>query len=772
MSSKIKYFLIGSYALFLTSCGPLWTETEKEGLNKIENKKGQTLVYSPISGVKILTVDRFAFKDLNQNDTLDPYEDWRLSADKRAENLASKMTIEQIAGLMLYSGHQRIPGGGFGRGGTYNGKPFKDSGAKASDLTDQQVDFLTNDNLRHVLITSVESTEVAAIWNNNAQALVEGLGMGIPANNSSDPRHGAKSDAEYTLGAGGEISRWPGPIGLAASFEPQLVRQFGDIASKEYRALGIATALSPQIDMATDPRWSRFNGTFGPSPDLATDMGSAYIDGFQTSSKEKEIGSGWGHESVNAMAKHWPGGGTGEGGRDAHLGLGKFGVYPGDNLQTQLKPFIEGAFALEGGTKMASAVMPYYTISFDQDPGGENVGNAYSKYLITDLLRDKYGYDGVVCTDWRITYDNNSISAFVGMPWGVEHLSIAERHYLVLLAGCDQFGGNNDAIPVLEAYQMGVKEFGEDFMRARFEKSAVRLLKNIFRIGLFENPYVDVDESKSIVGNSEFMKAGYEAQLKSVVLLKNKGEVLPLNKKATVFIPQRFVPATKSFFGSEIPSRWEDPIDKELASKYFNITDDPEKADLALVVVKSPEISINSGYSVKDAKNGGNGFVPISLQYGDYLASEARESSLASDSTDTGIIDRSYKNKSAKTNNSTDLDLLVKTKQQMKGKPIITVLKLSQPTVVAEFENDIDALLVNFGVQDQAILDVITGSYEPTGLLPLQMPLNMATVETQKEDVAFDMVPYTDSESNVYDFGYGLNWKGLILDERNQTYHK
>ena len=164
MSGKIKYLLIGSYVLFLTSCSPLWTETEKDGLKTVENKKGQTLVYSPKSGVKILTVDRLAFKDLNQNDTLDPYEDWRLSADKRAEDLASKMTVEQIAGLMLYSGHQKIPGGGFGRGGTYNGKPFKESKAKASDLTDQQVDFLTNDNLRHVLITSVESTEVAAIW--------------------------------------------------------------------------------------------------------------------------------------------------------------------------------------------------------------------------------------------------------------------------------------------------------------------------------------------------------------------------------------------------------------------------------------------------------------------------------------------------------------------------------------------------------------------------------------------------------------------------------
>ena len=281
IQTLLVFSIIG---LMMTGCGPKWTETESTGFNIVTNEGGQTLGYSPESGVTILTVDRYAFKDLNQNGELDPYEDWRLSADERAADLASKMSVEQIAGLMLYSGHQRIPGGGFGAGGTYDGKPFDESGAKASDLTDQQVEFLSNDNLRHVLITSVESPEVAAVWNNNVQALVEGLGLGIPANNSSDPRHQADSDEEYTLGAGGDISRWPGPIGLAASFEPELVKKFGEIASKEYRALGIATALSPQIDIATDPRWYRFSGTFGPSPVMSTAMAKAYVDGFQTSS--------------------------------------------------------------------------------------------------------------------------------------------------------------------------------------------------------------------------------------------------------------------------------------------------------------------------------------------------------------------------------------------------------------------------------------------------------------------------------------------------------
>jgi len=255
-----------------------WSETESGTLRIVTNRGGQTLGYSTTSGVTILTDKGFAFKDLNKNGLLDNYEDWRLPAEERAKDLASQMTVEQIAGLMLYSSHQSIPAGGRGYfSGTYDGKPYGESGAKPSDLSDGQKDFLTNDNLRHVLITSIESPAVAALWNNNAQALVEGIGLGIPVNNSSDPRHRTRADAEYNAGAGGSISMWPGSLGLAATFNPDIIQQFGQIASVEYRSLGIATALSPQIDLATEPRWNRVNGTFGEDPGLATDMARAYI---------------------------------------------------------------------------------------------------------------------------------------------------------------------------------------------------------------------------------------------------------------------------------------------------------------------------------------------------------------------------------------------------------------------------------------------------------------------------------------------------------------
>jgi beta-glucosidase len=765
--------LLAISILLISGCGKKWTEEQKGTFNLVHNKGGQTLGYSPASGVKILTDGGFAFKDLNKNGKLDKFEDWRLPVDVRANDLASKLSVEQIAGLMLYSSHQSIPamGGGFFGAATYNGKPFKESGLKSSDLSDQQKTFLSDDNVRHVLITQVETPEIAALWNNNAQSLVEGLGMGIPVNISSDPRHSIDIFAEFNAGAGGRISMWPGSLGITASFDPELMRKFGTIAATEYRALGIATALSPQIDLATEPRWGRFNGTMGEDPLLATDMARAYVDGFQTSDSANVIANGWGYRSVNAMVKHWPGGGPEEGGRDAHFGYGAYAVYPGKSFNTHLLTFTEGAFKLSGPTSSAAAVMPYYTISYDVDTvNKENVGNGYNKYIITDLLRGKYHFDGVVCTDWGVTGDVSAVFKFEGKSWGMEQKSVAERHYKVLMAGVDQFGGNNDKKPVLAAYQLGVKEHGEEFMRKRFEESAVRLLKNCFRVGLFENPYLDPSESKAVVGNPGFMKAGYEAQLRSVVMIKNSGKVLPVKEKVKVFIPKKYEPAGSNWFGMKTPERWSDPISHEIAGKFFTVVDKPEEADIALVAISSPETG--TGYNPEAVKKGDNGYVPISLQYKKYTAVDARAHSLAGGSPFEKFTDRTFKGKSYEVRNSFDLKMVTETKAKMGKKPVIVLINVSNPMVFSDLEKSSDAILVHFGVQNQALLELVTGVAEPSALLPFQMPADMKTVEEQQEDVPRDMVCFKDSDGNTYDFGFGLNWSGVIKDARVSKYVK
>ncbi|MBP5335727.1 MAG: glycoside hydrolase family 3 C-terminal domain-containing protein [Bacteroidales bacterium] len=736
----LKAVALAAAAVVFASCGPKWQETGKDGYNLVIQKKGSTLGYSPSSGVTLLTKGGYAFKDLNRNGELDTYEDWRKPARARAEDLASQLSIDEIAGLMLYSGHQAING---------------------PDITAAQKKFLEEDNLRAVLMTSVSSPEDAARWNNNVQAFVEGLGHGIPANNSSDPRHGAQATAEYDAGNGGRISMWPSSLGMAATFDPSLVEEFGRIASVEYRALGIATALSPQIDLATEPRWSRFNGTFGEDPNLDTDMARAYVDGFQTSSGKAEIGGGWGYESVNAMIKHWPSGGPEEGGRDAHYSYGKYAVYPGDNLQTQMKPFVEGALKLKGKTAMASAVMPYYTISYNQDPSGEQNGNSYSKYIITDLLRNTFDFDGVVCTDWNITKDYFHVEGFEGKCWGNETLTEAERHFKVIEAGVDQFGGNNEKGPVIEAYNMWVEKYGEKAARKRFEQSAVRLLMNIFRTGLFENAYLDPAATAATVGKPEFMEAGYKAQLKSIVMLKNHAGALPQKSRAKVYIPQ--VPST-----GRGATRFTDPVAESMVLKYYDKTSDPKEADFAIVFVQAP--ASGSGYSVEDRNAGGNGYVPISLQYNDYTADYARETSIAGGDPLEDFTNRSYKGKTVTTSNKSQMELVRDTKKAMGNKPVVAVISISRPMVMNEIESYCDAILLSFGIQNQAIMETISGANEPSGLLPMQLPADMRTVEEQYEDVPRDMRCHKDTDGNTYDFAFGLNWSGTISDARTEKY--
>ena len=748
-----------------------YSVSDKGDFVEITQQGGRTLGYSQNSGIKILEVEGFAFKDLNRNGKLDKYEDWRLPSEERAKDLASQLSLEEIAGLMLYSSHQQLPAKETGnKRGTYNGKIFSKSFASPEDLTDQQLDIIVKDKVRHILITKVQSPYVAAEWNNKVQALCESLDHGIPANNSSDPRHGLIADDEFNAGSGGKISVWPGLLGMAATFDPAVALSFGEVASTEYRALGMATALSPQIDLATEPRWRRVMATFGEGSKLATDFARAYTDGFQTSKGEDAREGAWGMNSVNAMVKHWPGGGTGEAGRDAHFSFGKYAVYPGNNFEEHLLPFTEGAFKLEGGTTEASAVMPYYTISYGQDPSGKNVANGYSEWLIKDLLRTKYNYKGVICTDWGIVLDYEDINRNTGKPWGLENMPIAERYLKVLMVGVDQYGGVDSTNHIIEAYELGKQKYGEEVIRARFEESAVRLLMNIFRTGLFENSYLEPVKSQATVGCIDFMNKGFEAQLKSVVMLKNHAQTLPIKNRVKVYVPKRTYRGRLSHWSGVVR---EDPFETygvslNLVRKYFDIVETPEEADVALVFIKAP--TTGRGHYAWDLEAGGTGYVPISLQYSDYTAKYARKQSIAGGDPKENFTNRSYQGKTITTFNKCEMDVVLETRKAMGKKPVVVVVSAERPMCFHEIEKSADAILIGFEVMNQAFLEIIAGKVEPQGLLPVQMPKDMRAVEEQCEDLPFDMKCYKDADGNIYDYAYGLNWSGVIKDWRTEKY--
>lgn len=731
----------------------------------------------------------YAFKDMNKNGQLDDYEDWRLSTDERAEDLANylvteeddqgnKTGIKKIAGLMLFSSHETN---------------------SAEGLTNSQKAYLTDSYVRNITDAAGNNVDDAVGWTNKMQAFVEESDFNVPVDFSSDPRSTAGSGDLYSSAAeNSDISSWPSNLGMAATFDENHMYNFAKATSAEYRALGIVTALGPQIDLATDPRWLRNGGTFGEDTELATMMAQAYVDGTQSTYAADGTDLGWGLSSVNAMIKHFPGDGAGEGGRESHTAAGKYAVYPGNNYEEHLKPFVEGGFNLKGLTKSAVAVMTSYSIGVNADGtalGGDYVGSAYSAFKM-DLLRKVQGFDGVVCTDWGVTS-----YGFFGMAWGMENASTTERHYAILENGTDMFGGNNDGTPIVESYEQMVAEDGEAAANARFAESATRLLKLTMNPGLFENPYQDLADAKAIAGSSDKVEAGYNAQLDSIVMVKNADNTIQeasLNAKdpkdLTVYIPMVYTEEQPGIFSST-PAGWSSSMNLDVAKSVYGTvltdiegvddegnttytTPDLTNVDKVIVGMRSPMnggLFANTGRYTKD--DGTYGYYPLSLQYGTYVADgeNVRKTSIAGDTLADGTKEnRSYYGEESRLINAHDLTIVLNAVAAVEatGKdiPIVVSMNASGPAIMAEFEDKVDAIVVGFSVSDKAIYDVIEGNHEPRGLLPMQFPANMDTVEANYEDVALDLDCYVDSQGNTYDFAYGLNWTGVISDERVKQY--
>ena len=724
-----------------------------------------TLSFGTESGVTILeeTVDgaTVAFKDMNANGELDTWEDWRVDASERATDLAADLSIEQIAGLMLFSAHERSPGDG---------------------LTDVQIEYLDDSRLRNVLNAGPNEVEPNVTWANAIQAHVESRASEtepyIPVNFSTDPR--TTAGATYYNAGGADISRWPGNLGLAATFDPEIMSSFATMTSAEYRALGITTALSPQIDLATEPRWNRVDGTFGEDAELATELTAAYVAGLQSTNGSQP----WGPESVNAMIKHWPGDGNGEGGRESHWETGKYAVYPGDNLDEHVSVF--------QGSLDSAAVMTSYSIALDGDGEplfGERVGTSYDSGRM-DLLREGNDYQGVIVTDWGATRDPDPTT--VATAWGTEDMTVEERHYAFIRNGGDMFGGNNDVAPVLAAYDMWQADFeaGELDIDAdtRFRETGARVLTMIFQPGLYENPFVDIEMAEGVLASDDKVEAGYQAQLASVVMLKNDGSTISAAEAAdwsdaTVYIPRAYDTGFENFRGER--SYTEGPgLTLEVAEEYFGtvltdeavldeneqvteyITPDLSDVDLVLVGMSSPNngnVAIRVGYDSASSE-----YRPMSLQYRPYVADgpNVRRVSISGDILPDGTQEnRSYFGNASQVANESHLDALERAAAAVEATgrdiPIITVLKATNPVIPTEFEPTSDAIVVGFGTSDQALIEVALGLHEPQGRLPITFPSSMDAVEAQLEDVA-DTEAFVDPAGNAWSFGYGLNYSGVI----------
>ncbi len=607
----------------------------------------------------ILNIDGFTFKDLNKDFKLDKYEDWRLPVEQRIADLVSQMTIDEKAGLMIHSSLMGFTGPG---GVVLDAPPEPRPGSPAGFAPPRRegvepmdrptpTELILKRNVRWILLrpNRRETPAVTATFANGLQEIAESSRLGIPLTLSSDPRHsiprpGAGPMAQSTEPMQANISEWPEQIGLAAAGDERLVREFGRIAAREFRALGLHVILGPMADVSTEPRWNRIAGTFGEDADVNARLVRAYVEGFQ--------GKSLGHDSVLCVTKHFPGDGPVKEGLDPHNDYGRWQVYPGKNFDYHLIPF---RAAFQAGT---GGIMPGYAIP----EGMDTVGMNFSKVIVTDLLRKKFRFQGLVVTDW-----------LRNMPWGVEQLSEKERQLRMVEAGVDQIGGDNNPRYIIELVRDG------KIPESRLDESARRVLKPIFELGLFENPYVDPNRAATVVAGKAFMAAGDLAQRKSIVLLKNARGLLPMASSKRLYVEN---------------------LSRTMAAGYGTVVDDPKQADIAIIAVNAP-------YAVHQ---GGASFFR-----------GAHEGTLA------------Y----AGAENAPELEKI--RRLEASGTPTVVCMYMDRPAVLTEFIDQVGAVLAHFSSSDAALLDVIFGRFRPTGRLPYDLPRDMESVTRQKEDVPHDL---------------------------------
>lgn len=632
--------------------------------------------------VRILKKGGYNFKDLNKNKKLDKYEDWRLPVEQRVSDLLSKMTLEEKVGFMIISQiNMTQTNEGFtsdlveedavSTSNLFTGEKLAEPEVNASGTTKG----INERNLRHFILRANAPAKTIAEWSNKVQAVAEQSRLGIPVIYASNPRNHVAVDNFIGFNVANTVfTQWPGTLGLAAMNDLPLIREFAESAAQEWVSCGIRKGYMYQADLSTEPRWGRIEGTFGEDADYVSEIMREIVLGFQ--------GEKLGPSSVALTTKHFPGAGPEKDGQDAHFDYGKNQVYPGHMMDYHLRPFIS---AIKAGT---SAIMPYYALPHQTEY--EEVGFAFNKGILTDVLRDKLGFTGII---------NSDTGPITSMPWGVEKLTIPERYQKALEAGVDIFSGLADPSKLLEAVKSGL------VTETRIDQSVERLLKEKFELGLFENPYSDPEKADSIVNNKSFKEKADLAFHKSIVLLRNNNSFLPLK------------PGTKVYFEAcynnrRNPGNPHNVIIPDENRWGIEFTDSPSKADFVIL----------------------------------WLTPSGRMSGLQRSATATPIDIRLSKN-------SIDITYV---NRLTALKPAAVVINFSKPWVINEIDNrNLNAILATFGTTSSALLDVLTGKFNPSGRMPFATPVSQQAVESNMADVPGEMEMQGYS---LFKFGDGLSY--------------
>ncbi|MGR5063083.1 glycoside hydrolase family 3 N-terminal domain-containing protein [Photobacterium sp. DNB22_13_2] len=706
---KSTLFTLAPVAVALILAGCNSSSNSNDGKDDLIQPVVQSRVHD------LLDIDGYQFRDLNGDGDLAPYEDWRLPVDERVTDLLGRMTLEEKVGLMLISTHNM----GRDKLGLADGRlneedkvssfnPFNPAVPTLAPMMSESgaTAGIKQRHLRRFIARDNESAFISALWANNLQNVAEDTRLGIPALITSNPRNHISADAGIGVSVGETaFSAWPGELGLAATRDAELVKEFAEIAAQEWVSVGLRKGYQYMADIGTEPRWERVEGTFGEDAHLAADMIKAITEGFQ--------GEKLGTHSVALTTKHFPGGGPQVNGEDPHFHWGQEQHYPGGMFDYHLIPF---QAAIDAGT---SSIMPYYAMPInstsDLDFDFDEVAFAYNKAIITDLLRNEMGFKGIV---------NSDTGPIFWQPWGVDDKNLNERYTTALESGIDLFSGNANPEYLLETVKSGM------ISEERIDQSVRRLLTEKFELGIFENPYVDPDLATKVAGNEDFQAKADVAQRKSIVLLENTKSILPLKPNTNVYIEKIW--SDKQCTGGINPRGEEAEATISAKAKLFTASDEVQQTNLARAVKADQSSSINIVDDVDDADTVVMMVIPNNC--GLFSASEEPISLKLSENN----IDVDYIN---------DMASL---------KDTVMVVNFTSPWSLEEIDSgNLHSVLATFGTSDAAIFDVLTGEFNPTGKMPISIPLTQADADSNDSDVPGHM----DSKMQLrWKFDDGLSY--------------
>ena len=656
----------------------------------------------------LTAADGTKFKDLNGNGRLDVYEDWRAPIAQRVDNLVAQMTPEEKAGMMLIQTLNADPGGQLGP----NAAKFVNDERMTRFIFRNPVVPTPNPAIQGGLAGPQITVQQAAEYTNRVQALAEGTRLGIPVVFKSNARNHYEQDARPGINvAAGSFSTWPKEAGLAATRDMALVKEFADTMRQEWTSIGLHGMYGYMADLATEPRWYRVHETFTEDADLAADIMTTLV----TTLQGKEINP----NSVALTMKHFPGGGPQEGGGDPHYWFGRDQVYPSGNFNYHLKPF---KAAIDAGV---SAVMPYYGIPVGQKYQPNNVGMAFSKGIVTELLRGELGFKGYV----------NSDTGIIGPPganraWGMETASVDSQLVASIEAGTDVMSGFNSNAQILNLVKSGA------LPQARVDESVKRLLKEQFQLGLFENPYNDPAAAVATVGKAEFKAKADLAQRRSVVLLQNTHKTLPL---------------AASTAAARVPVYTMGLAKAAAEGAGYAVTTGDHAAD-----APRPAVPTGTRYAIIRV-NVSNPVLPLTdpkepMPIPGMTPRTIFGGALPEDMNFLAFSDMVGKKSWNMTPSLADIQAVMK---EVGAANTVLAIYFRQPYVLddASGMKGAGAIIGLFGADDYAVMDVLTAKLKPTGKLPFALANSAEAIIRQAPDA-----PGYAPADVLFPFGFGLSY--------------